>query len=61
MTEFTTVENLEKAEELLKEIMNYLLPFSQRKCDKKLEKAISELNDLIEFCNQNEFVYVDEE
>lgn len=54
------IKNLEQASEMLKSIQNYLLPFNQRRSDKQIEKVLSELDYLIEFCNQNEFVYVEE-
>lgn len=54
------IKHLEQAGEMLKAIQNYLLPFNQKRSDKQLEQVLSELDHLIEFCNQNEFVYVEE-
>lgn len=54
------VKNLEQASEMLKSIYNYLYPFSQRRSDSELENALVELDSLIEFCNKNEFTYVED-
>jgi Uncharacterized protein conserved in bacteria len=55
------IKDLEQAGEMLKSIQDYLFPFSQRKNDEKLENALSELNSLIKFCEENELIYQNEE